>query len=153
MSFLFTLNEETYGEQLIEIFDKYEREIAKAEPLFVIEGERLEVLARNLPQHQGHYAMKTQDMKQLVKWLENYKAKLEAIHLKNYNRGQRALSATDQRIFLGGEQNVIELNQLIIEASLLMSKLDAITEAFKQMGWMIGNITKLRVAELQDVII
>ena len=153
MSFLFTLEEDKLAEQLPDIFDRYQREITKAEPLFSIEGERLELLARNLPQHQGHYAMKMQEMKQLVKWLENYKAKLEAIHLKNYNRGQRALSATDQRIFLGGEQNVIELNQLIIEATLMCNQLDSIVEAFKQMGWMIGNITKLRVAELQDVII
>lgn len=153
MSFLFTLEEDRLAEQLPDIFDRCEREIAKAEPLFDIAGERLEMLARNLPQHQGHYSVKAQEMKQLIKWLENYKAKLEAIHLKNYSRGQRALSATDQRIFLGGEQNVIELNQLIIEASLMYGKLDSIVEAFKQMGWMLGNITKLRVAELQEVII
>jgi hypothetical protein len=153
MSFLFTLDEDKLSEQLPEIFAKAEREILKAEPLFEIEGQRLELLMRNLPQHQGHYAQKAQEMKQLMKWLENYKAKLEFIHLKNYSRGQRALSATDQRVFLGGEQNVIEVNQLIIEANLMYSKFDEITEAFKQLGWMLGNITKLRVAELHEVII
>jgi hypothetical protein len=153
MSFLFTLDEAKLSEQLPEIFEEVEREIAKAEPLFDIEGVRLELLARDLPKHQGHYDLKAQEMKQLMKWLENYKGKQEAILLKNYNKGQRALSATDQRILIGGEKDIVETNQLIIEATLLYGKLDSIVEAFKQMGWMIGHITKLRVAELGDIII
>ena len=153
MSFLFTLDEEKLNEQLPEIFTRTEREISKAEPLFKIEGERLEVLARNLPMHQAHFDLLAQEMKQLMKWLENYKAKQEAIHFKNYSRGQRALSATDQRILLAGEKEIIETNQLIIEASLLYGKLDSIVEAFKQMGWMLGHVTKLRVASLEDVMI
>ena len=153
MSFLFTLDESKLTEQLPEIFDAIELEIKKAEPLFEIEGVRLELLARDLPKHQSHYDMKAQEMKQLMKWLENYKAKQEAILLKNYSKGQRALSATDQRILIGGEKDVIETNQLIIAATELYGKLDAIVEAFKQMGWMIGHITKLRVAELGDIII
>src|SRR3990167_4377700 len=140
MSFLFTLDESKLTEQLPEIFDAIELEIKKAEPLCEIEGVRLELLARDLPKHQGHYDLKAQEMKQLMKWLENYKAKQEAILLKNYSKGQRALSATDQRI-------------LISAATELYGKLDAIVEAFKQMGWMIGHITKLRVAELGDIII
>lgn len=153
MSFLFTLDESKLAEQLAEIFDATELEIRKAEPLFDIEGARLELLARDLPKHQGHYDVKAQEMKQLMKWLENYKAKQEAILLKNYSKGQRALSATDQRILIGGEKDIIETNQLIIATTELYGKLDAIVEAFKQMGWMIGHITKLRVAELGDIII
>lgn len=153
MSFLFALDENNLAEQLPDIFARAELEIQKAEPLFSIEGERLEMLARNLPMHQAHYDLQAQEMKYLTKWLENYKAKLESIHVKNYNRGARALSATDQRTFVGGEQNIIEVNQLIIEASQLHGKFEAIVEAFRQMGWMLGHVTKLRVAELQDIII
>lgn len=153
MSFLFTLDETKLGEQLPEIFEAAELEIRKAEPLFELDGERLELLARNVPQHQAHYALLAQEQKQLMKWLENQKAKLEAIHLKNYSRGQRALSTTDQKILMGGEQNIVEINQLIIAAAELYGKLEQITEAFRQMGWMVGHITKLRVAELHEVIL
>jgi type IV secretory pathway TrbD component len=153
VSFLFTLDETKLGEQLPEIFEAAELEIRKAEPLFELDGERLELLARNVPQHQAHYALLAQEQKQLMKWLENQKAKLEAIHLKNYSRGQRALSTTDQKILMGGEQNIVEINQLIIAAAELYGKLEQITEAFKQMGWMVGHITKLRVAELHEVIL
>lgn len=153
MSFLFTLDEDKLAEQLPEVFAKAEREIQFAEPLFDIAGSRLELIIRDIPKHQAHFAQKAQEMKLLMKWLENYKAKLELIHLKNYSKGQRALSATDQRVFLGGEQNIIELNQLIIETTLFYGKFDEITEAFKSMGWSLGNVVKLRVAELQDIII
>ena len=153
MSFLFELQEERLAEQLPDIFAKAEAEILKAEPLFDIEGERLEVLARMLPKHQAYYNELAQEMKHLVKWLENYKAKQEAILLKNYSRGQRALSATDQRILLAGEKDTVETNQLIIEASMMQGKLDGIVEAFKQMGWMIGHVTKLRVASLEDIVL
>lgn len=153
MSFLLELDEHQLNEQLPPIFEKAELAIKNAEPLFKIDGQLLEVLSRNVPMHQAHFDLKAQEMKQLMRWLENYKGKLEAIHLKNYNKGQRALSATDQRILMGGERDIIEVNQLIIEATLFYSKFDAITEAFKQMGWSLSSIVKLRIAELHQVII
>lgn len=153
MSFLFTLDETKLAEQLVPIFEDIEADIKRAEPLFDIEGQHLEVLMRSLPKHQAHYGQRLQEMKQLGKWLENYKAKIESQLLKNYSRGPRALSASDTRTFIAGERDVIDVNQLIIEASLFQGQLDEIVESFKQMGWMLGNVTKLRVADLHDVII
>lgn len=153
MNFLFTLEEDNLSTQLPDLFAKYEKAVKSAEPLFDIEGTRLEVLARDLPKHQATYSLMAAEMKQLMKWLENYKSKVEAQMLKNYNKGQRAFSATDLKTLIGGEQSVIEVNQLIIASALLWNQLEEIVESFKQMGWMLGNITKLRVAELGDIII
>jgi hypothetical protein len=155
VSLIFELVEdkEKLAAQLIEIFDAAERDINLAAPLFELEGQRLELLLRNLPLHQEVYSSKYQNMKGIVKWLENHKAKLEGIHTRNYMRGARALSATDQRTLIGGEADIIELNQLIIEATILQNKFGDIVEAFKQMGWMLGHITKLRVASIEDTII
>lgn len=153
MSFLFTLEEDRLAEQLPAIFENYEKHIQAAAPLFELEGMRLELIARVLPQHQTRYAQRAAEMKQVVKWLENYRAKLEARFTKNYSQGQRALAAREATTFINGEKDIVELNQLIIEASLLQLQLNEIVEGFKQMGWMVGNITKLRVAELQEVIL
>lgn len=153
MSFLFTLDEGKLGDQLPPIFENYQQHINSAEPLFSIEGVRLELIARDLPINQTFYAHRAAEMRQVIKWLENYKAKLEARYTKNYSQGQRALGAREAATFISGEKEIVELNQLIIEATLLYQQLDDIVEGFKQMGWMLGNITKLRVAELQDVII
>lgn len=153
MSFLFTLEEDKLADQLPAIFENYENHIKQAEPLFDLDGMRLELIARNLAQHQVAYARRAAEMKHVVKWLENYKAKLEARFTKNYSQGQRALGVREATTFINGEKDIVELNQLIIEASLLYSQLDEIVEAFKQMGWMLGHVTKLRVAELQEAII
>lgn len=153
MSSTIDFTEENYESKVVEAFTKYERDVIAAAPLFELDGARLETIARTLPHNQATYAQKAVEVKAIMKWLENQKARLEAIHLKNYNRGSRALSATDQRILLGGEPNIIELNNLIIEAAQLLGKFDEITDAFRQMGWMCGNITKLRVAELGDIIL
>lgn len=150
MSFLFTLEDDKLADQLPKIFENYEKHVKEAEPLFSLDGMRLELIARNLPQHQTFYAHRANEMKQVVKWLENYKAKLEARFTKNYSQGQRALGTREATVYINGEKDIVELNQLIIEASLLYSQLDEIVEGFKQMGWMLGNITKLRVAELHE---
>ncbi len=153
MSFLFSLDEENLADQLPAIFDRFEQHVKDAEPLFILEGRRLEEIARVLPQHQRFYAHRAYEMKQVVKWLENYKFKLEARFTRNYQQGQRALAPREATVFINGESAIIELNQLIIEASLIYNHLNEIVEAFKQMGWMCGHITKLRVAELQETVL
>lgn len=153
MSFLFTLEEHLLPEQLPPILEKWEREISKAAALFELEGRRLEEIARVLPQHQAYYSMLTQESKQLVKWLENYKSKLEARATKNINSGSRAVGTREAAIYINGEKDIVEINQLIIEAALVHQKFDCIVDAFQQMGWMVGNITKLRVASLNDVVL
>jgi hypothetical protein len=139
--------------QLLNFFDKWEKEIVSAAPIFNIEGERIEKLARDLPHHQVFYAQRAQEARALVKWLEIMKAQKEARHIKNYNNSPRALAAREQAAYIQGEKDVVELNQLIVNTALLQQQFEEIVEAVKQMGWMIGNITKLRVAEMQDAVI
>ena len=153
MTSFLTIDESRLGEELSRFFDRYALEIERAEPLFILEGRRLEEIARVLPYHQSHYDQLAKEAYQLIKWLENSKARIEARLTKNYLQGQRAYGARETSTLVAGEREMVEHNQLIIETTLLHQKLDAIVDAFRQMGWMIGNITKLRVAELQDVVI
>lgn len=153
MTVFLTIDETRLGEELMKFFDRYSAEIAKAEPLFVLDGRRLEEIARTLPYHQAHYDQLAKEAQQLVKWLENSKARIEARLTKNYLQGQRAYGSRETSTLVSGEREMVEHNQLIIEATLFYQKLDAIVESFKQMGWMVGHITKLRVSELQDVVI
>lgn len=134
-------------------FEQWQEEIDGAEPIFDIEGERLEKLARDIPHHQFFYAKRAQEARALVKWLEIQKARKESRHVKNYNNQPRALGVKEQSLYIQGEKDVVELNQLIVETALKQQQFDEIVEAIKQMGWMVGHITKLRVAEMSDVII
>lgn len=154
MSFLLTLDESRLAEQLIPILEAFDADIEKAEPLFKLDGQKLEHIARTLPYHQQLYAQRAQEAKHLVKWLENNLSKIEARMLKNMSmQSQRAFGVREQGQLIAGEREVIEQKQLIIEASLAHQKLDEIVEAFKQMGWMLGHVTKLHVASIQDVVL
>lgn len=153
MTTFLSIDENRLGEELMKFFERYTQEITKAEPLFELEGRRLEEIARSLPYHQAHYDQLAKEAQQLVKWLENSRTRIEARLTKNYLQGQRAYGARETSTLVAGEKDMIEHNQLIIEATLFYQKLDAIVEGFHQMGWTVANITKLRVAELQSVII
>lgn len=153
MTSFLTIDETKLGDELQLFFDRYTAEIAKAEPLFKLEGRRLEEIARSLPYHQSYYDQLAKEAQQLMKWLENSRARIEAKLTKNYLQGQRAYGARETTTLVSGEKEMVEHNQLIIETTLFYQKLDSISEAFRQMGWMVGHITKLRVAELHDVVI
>lgn len=144
---------DTLVPELPAYFDAWSEEIAGAEPIFDIQGERLEKLARDIPKQQAFYATRAMEARAVVKWLEIFKSQKESRHLKNYNNSPRALGAREQASYIQGEKDIIEINQLIVEANLRQQQYEEIVDAIKQLGWMVGNITKLRVAELQDIII
>ena len=139
--------------ELPALFEKFEREVHGAKPIFDIEGSLLEKIARDLPRHQFYYAGLMQDARAIMKWLEIQKAQKESRHVKNYNNQPRALGVKEQSLYIQGEKDVVELNQLIVSANLYFSQFEEIVESLKQMGWMLGSIVKLRVSEMHDVII
>jgi hypothetical protein len=132
---------------------RFELKIAQAAPVFQLEGQRLEHVARTLPHHQAEYDQLLREAKALYAWLEVWQGKLEAKHLKNYHRGSRAMTAKELGTFIAGEPDMVEHSEIMIDVALVRDKLDAIVEAIRQLGWMLSHITKLRVAELQDVLL
>jgi hypothetical protein len=154
MSLLLSLDEEQdLAPQLIPLLDKLQNDIDSAEKHFQLEGMKLETIARMLPYNQQYYSQRAQEAKQLVKWLENHRAAIEARLTRNYLHGQRVYGSRETATLIAGEREMIQHNQLVIEASLIHQRLESIVQGFEQMGWMLGNITKLRVAELHNVII
>lgn len=139
--------------QLLVFFERWEREIEDAAPIFKLDGELLERVARDVPHNQVFYAQRAQEVRALVKWLEIMKAQKEARHIKNYNNSPRALAAREQAAYIQGEKDIVEMNQLIVNTALIQQNFEEIVEAVKQTGWMVGHITKLRVSEMQDAVI
>ena len=153
MSFLLTLTEDRL-EEIIPLLANYEEKIKAAEPIFKLENRRLEEIMRTLPFYQSSYDQAYQDMKALEEWVTNIKDKKIGKLWKKYTEGySRQLSSRDIQAYIGADQEIVELNQILIEVAVLKNSLNAIVEALKQMGWMVGHITKLRVSELQDVIL
>ena len=153
MTTLLQIDESRLVEELDGFFTRYDEEIKRAETLFLLEGRRLEEIARVLPYHQTHYDQLHQEAKQLVKWLENHQARIEARLTKNYLQGNRVFGAREISTLIAGEKEMSEHNQLVTEAGLYSQRFGAIVDGFHQMGWMITNVVKLRVASLNDVVL
>lgn len=153
MSYLLTLDEKQMDSILSQI-ERYENQIKSAEPIFQLEGRRIEEIARTLPHYQSSYDQALNELKGLEEWLTNIKDKITAKLWKKYTEGySRQLSTKDIQMYIGGEKEIVEINQILVEVTLLKNNMASIVEALKQMGWMLGHITKLRIAEMQDAIL
>lgn len=153
MSFLLTLEEDKLHE-IIPLLPKYEEKVKAAEPIFKLEGRKLEEIIRTVPHYQASYDQSYQELKALEEWVNNIKEKKVGKLWKKYLEGyQRALSTRDIQSYIASEKDIVELNQIIIEVTLLKNHMLSIVEAIKNLGWMTSHITKLRVAEMQDVIL
>lgn len=153
MSIVLELSEDKLGE-IVPLLAKFEDRVAKAEPIFKLEGRRLEEVARTLPQYQASYNQSLQEIKAIEAWVLNIKEKKVGKLWKRYTEGySRQLSAKDIQMYIAADQDIVDLNQILIEIVHLKDTLDAIVDGLRQMGWMVGNITKLRVAELEQAIL
>jgi len=153
MSFLLLLNEkDTAG--IMSQLSKFETEIDRAEPLFKIEGMRLELICRDLPHHICRYKQLLQEAKAFEDWLTSKRDKTDSKLWKQYNeKYTRSLTTRDIQAYIGGEPEHVAWTELILEATHAKNKLGAICDAFEAMHWMAGNMVKLRVAEVQDAIV
>jgi hypothetical protein len=119
MSVTLNLDESTYGPAVLNILERLDDRVNEAEPLFSLEGRRLEEIIKTLPHYLSSYDQLFQEAKATESWLENYKEKLNARYWKRYLEGySKVLSARDIQAYIGGEKEIVELNQLIIETVL-----------------------------------
>lgn len=79
--------------------------------------------------------------------LRRLRTKHYKIYLENY---QRALSSRDVEKYVDGEDEVCDFEAIVNEWALLRNKWLGILKGLDQKQWQITNITKLRVAGMED---
>lgn len=146
--------DESKLDEIIPVLDKYQDQIEAAAPIFNIEGRRLEEVARTLAHYQASYDQSLHDIKAVEEWINVIKEKKVGKLWKKYTEGySRQLTAKDIQAYIGADQEIVDINQIQIEVVRIKGHLAAIVESIKQLGWMVGHMTKLRVAELQDAVL
>jgi hypothetical protein len=141
-------------EQLLDIISTYDNYVADSEKFFKLEGVKIEEICRTLPKNLAIYDQYYQDMKSLEETLLSKRDKIQAKLWKSYLEGYpKALSAKDIQMYLQGDPEYVSFTEIILEVGNIKSKLQSIVKAFEQLGWMVGHIVKLRVAELQDAVL
>ena len=92
-----------------------------------------------------------QEIEAILEYLNIELRRLKSSHFRKYLESYaRALSSRDCEKFVEGEADVVDFEKIINEFALLRNKWLAIIKALDQKQWQITNITKLRVAGMED---
>ena len=92
-----------------------------------------------------------QEVEAILNHLNIQLRKIKSRHFKKYLENyQRALSSRDVEKYVEGEDEVVDYETLVNEVALMRNRWLGIIKALDQKQWQITNITKLRVAGMED---
>lgn len=136
--------------KIVDAVDFYEHELLTAKQEVKITGN-LEKAAAAMPGIVEHRYNQLQDIEAILEFLNIKQRKIRSTYFKKYLENyQRALSSRDVEKYVDGEDEVFDFELLINEFALLRNKWLGITKALETKGFAINNITRLRVAGIED---
>ena len=128
----------------------YEGELEEARKQTKLFGN-LEKQAANLPGIVEERFGQLQEIEAVLEYLNielrRTRSKFFKQYLENY---QRALSSRDVEKYVDGEADVVDFEKIINEFALLRNKWLGVMKGIDMKQWQITNITKLRVAGMED---
>ena len=114
----------------------------------------LEKSASAMPGIVEHRFNQLQEIEAILNYLNIELRRLRSSFFKKYLENyQRALSSRDVEKYVDGEADVVDYEKIINEFALLRNKWLGVLKALDQKQWQITNITKLRVAGMEDATI
>jgi hypothetical protein len=128
----------------------FENELDDARQEIKLHGN-LEKAAAGMPGTVEHRFSQLQEIEAILEYLNIELRRLKSSYFRKYLEGYaRALSSRDCEKYVDGEADVVDMEKIINEFALLRNKWLGITKGLDQKQWQITNITKLRVAGMED---
>jgi len=137
--------------EIVNAISHFEKEIDQARLECGMKGN-LEKQSRDMPGIVEHRFNQLQEVEAILEFLNTEMRKLRAKtfrkFLENYNK---ALSSRDAEKYVDGEQEVVDLQYLINDFSLVRNRYIGVSKALEAKQFQINNIVKLRAAGLEDI--
>lgn len=131
----------------------FESELEEARREVRLSGN-LEKAAASMPGTVEQRFSQLQEIEAILEYLNIELRRLKSSFFRKYLENYaRALSSRDVEKYVDGEADVVDMEKIINEFALLRNKWLGITKALDQKQWQITNITKLRVAGMEDATI
>ncbi len=112
----------------------------------------LEKQSRDMPGIVEHRFNQLQEVEAILEYLNTEMRKLRSKtfrkYLENYNK---ALTSRDAEKYVDGEEDVVSLQYLINDFSLVRNRFLGVMKALDAKQFQINNIVKLRAAGLEDI--
>jgi chaperonin cofactor prefoldin len=149
---------EAYGELALKKLPArvalYEQLIEAAEPLFNLDDRKLEEACKEHAKNLMFYDVMLQECKSIEETIRYKIDELESTLYRNLNENSnRVLGTRDIQQYIKSDPQFVNAQEVLMEVIVVKRKLEAIVEALKSMGWSLNNITKLRIAQLEDAIL
>ena len=128
----------------------FEAELEEARVECKLSGN-LERASASMPGIVEHRFNQLQEIEAILNYLNIELRRLRSSYFKKYLENyQRALSSRDVDRYVDGEADVVDYEKIINEFALLRNKWLGVLKALDEKQWQITNITKLRVAGMED---
>ena len=111
----------------------------------------VEKAAAEMPGIVEHRFNQLQEIEAILNYLNIELRRLRSSYFKKYLENyQRALTSNDVKNYIDGEQEVVDMANVVNEFALLRNKYLGLMKAIDAKQFQINNIVKLRVAGLDD---
>jgi uncharacterized protein YfdQ (DUF2303 family) len=129
----------------------YESELASAKADCGIKGI-VEKNITGLPGVTEHRFNQLQEIEAVLNFLNIQLRKIRRRHFQKYLEGYaRALSSRDAEKYVDGEDEVVDFETIINEVALLRNRWLGIMKGLESKNFMLGHVTRLRTAGMEDV--
>lgn len=129
----------------------YEGELDNARKELSLKGRSLEKHAAELPGLVEQYFSQLQEIESVLEYLNIKLRKDRSIEFKRFLEAyNKSLSSRDAEKYVDSVQSIVDLTLLINEVALLRNKFLGISKGLEAKNFMIGHISKLKVAGLDD---
>ena len=119
--------------------------------IFELDNRKLEDICKVQAQNLVRFSLALRDCEIVEKTVKQKIDELEGELYQALNEGNnRALAKADINQYIKAHPRWISAYEIFLEVHAVKLQLDEVVEAIKALGWMIGHITKLRVAQLQE---
>lgn len=150
----FAVAELSAMEKIPERLKVYRELIDAAEPLFKLGGKGLERSCAEHAQNLMFYDLMLQECKTIEQWTKVKVGEVEGRLYKALRETRNiSLSSTDIRAYIGGMPEYVKAQEVFLDVVHVKSQLQAIVEALQSMAFSLNNIVKLRVAQLEHVVL
>jgi hypothetical protein len=149
---------EAYGELALKKLPArvalYEQLIEAAEPLFNLDDRKLEEACKDQAKNLMFYDLMLQECKTVEDAIRIKIDEIESTLYRQLNENSnRVLGTRDIQQYVKSEPRYVAAQEILLEVTMVKRKLEAVVEALKSMGWSINNITKLRIAQLENAVL
>ena len=134
-----------------DFIDFYETELTQARLELSLKGRSLEKHAAELPGLVEQRFSQLQEIEAVLEFLNIQLRKDRSVEFKKFLEAyNKTLSSRDAEKYVDGVASIVDSTVLINEVALLRNKFLSLTKGMEAKNFMLGHISKLRIAGLDD---